>query len=71
MPRCVGEIVPLQRQAVQRVRVGNDVQGAAQAGVPYADYVQLKALDGFADAALAGTPVALGAGAVAPTKAVR
>lgn len=61
--------VETQRQAVQRVRVGNDVQSATLAGVSYSEYVQLKALDGFADAALAGTPVALGTGAVVPQKA--
>lgn len=53
-------VVEDQRQRVQQKRLRYDIDNAALAGVSYSEYVQLKALDTFSDAALAGTPVGLG-----------
>lgn len=63
--------VETQRQAVQHIRTINNQTNAATAGLEYSEFVQLQALDGFADAALAGTPIALGTGAVSITKAAK
>ena len=52
--------VEKQRQIVQQARVANDVKNAKSAGVGFVDYVTLKNMERFADAAEAGTPVALG-----------
>lgn len=53
-------IVEEHRQAVQKVRVLNDVINARGAGTDYSTYVFLKTQERFADAAESGTPVALG-----------
>lgn len=63
--------VETQRQAVQHIRTINNQTNAATAGLQYSEFVQLQALDGFADAALAGTPIALGTGAVSISKAAK
>ncbi|PPR19413.1 MAG: hypothetical protein CFH43_00197 [Proteobacteria bacterium] len=52
--------VEKQRQVVQQARVTNDVVNAKTAGVSFVEYVTLKNMERFADAAEAGTPVALG-----------
>lgn len=44
-------VIEEQRQAVQRVRVKNDILNANAAGLPYAEYVALKNHERFADSA--------------------
>jgi hypothetical protein len=54
-------VIEDQRQAVQRKRLDHDLVNARAAGVDYSLYVWLKTQERFADAAEAGTPIALGA----------
>ncbi|GEM_PF-3224449 len=55
-----------QRQAVQRKRAANDKQVAQELGIPVGQFMYLKILERFADAAAEGTPVAVGGGAIPP-----
>lgn len=59
-------IIEDQRQAVQRKRVENDLANSRHASSTYEEYVMLKTLERFADAAENGTSVGLGA-PVVPT----
>jgi hypothetical protein len=51
-----------QRQAVQAVRARNDAAIAKELGIPTSEFMLLKTIERFADAADEGTPIALGGG---------
>lgn len=53
-------VVEQQRQAFQRVRAKNDTEIANSLGISVYDYMTQKSLEKFSDAALDGTPVAIG-----------
>lgn len=53
-------VIEEQRQAFQRLRAKNDIEIANSLGVSVFDYMTQKSLEKFSDAALEGTPVAIG-----------
>lgn len=60
-----------QRQLVQATRARNDASIAKELGIPTSEFMLLKTIERFADAADDGTPIALGGGLLPMCKSIK